>query len=170
MADSGSKANINVRSGSYWIAHATGECDRCGAETRFVALALPPAHQSLALNSDVQEDELVAYTWETAEWSAFLFYVEYLPEEVQRRLQALSEGYRFAFSQRTQGSYWANHCAACGALMEDHDLFCEPDGAFLPATAESAAAVTLEQVDEALEAGAVGYACDPQFLDSMAGS
>jgi hypothetical protein len=169
MVDSDSKANINVRSASYWIAHATGECDGCRAETRCVALALPPSHQSLALDCDVQKDELVAYNWETAEWSAFLFYVEYLPDEVRRRLQAASEGYRLAFSERTQGSYWANHCAACGALIEDHDLFCEPDGAFLPTTAESAAAVTLEHVGESLEAGAVGYAGDPQFLDSMAG-
>jgi hypothetical protein len=170
MVDSDSKASINVRSASYWIAHATGECDGCRAETRCVALALPPSHQSLALDWDVQNDELVSYNWETAEWSAFLFYVEYLPDEVRRRLQAVSEGYRLAFSERTQGSYWANHCAACDALMEDHDLFCEPDGAFLPTTAESAAAVTLEHVGEALEVGAVGYACDPQFLGSMAGS
>jgi hypothetical protein len=170
MVDSVSKANINVRSGNYWIAHATGECDRCRAETRFVALALPPHHQSLALDWDVRKDEAAAYNWETVEWSAFLFYVEYLPEEVRRRLQAASEGYRFAFSERTQGSYWANHCGTCGALMEDHDLFCEPDGAFLPTTAQSAGSVTLEHVDEALEAGAVGYACDPQFLGSMAGS
>jgi hypothetical protein len=55
-------------------------------------------------------------------------------------------------------------------LVEDHDLFCEPDGAFLPTTAQRAAAVILERVDEALEAGAAGYACDPQFLDSMVGS
>jgi hypothetical protein len=170
MADSDSKANINVRSGSYWIAHATGECSCCRAGTRFVALALPPHHQSLALDWDIQKDEPVAYTWDAAEWSAFLFYVEYLPEEVRRRLQAVSAGYRFAFSERTQGAYWANHCATCGALIEDHDLFCEPDGAFLPTTATSAAAVTLQRVDESLEAGAAGYACDPQFLDSMVGS
>jgi hypothetical protein len=170
MADSDSKANINVRARSYWIAHATGECDGCGAETRCIALALPPSHQSLALDGDVQKDELIAYIWETAEWSAFLFYVEYLPDEVRRRLQAASGGYRFAFSERTQGSYWANHCSACGALMEDHELFCEPDGAFLPTTAQSASTVTLERVEEALEAGAVGYACDPQFLGSMAAS
>jgi hypothetical protein len=169
MVDSSSKANINVRSGSYWIAQATGECGRCRAGTRLVALALPPRHESLALDWDVEKDESVAYNWETAEWSAFLFYVEYLPEEVGRRLQAVSEGYRFAFSERTQGSYWANHCAACGALIEDHDLFCEPDGAFMPTTAVSAAAVTLERVAEALEAGAVGYTCDPQFLDAMVG-
>ena len=165
-----SRANINVRSSSYWIAHATGECDGCRAETRFVALALPPSHQSLALDRDVQQDELVAYDWETAEWGAFLFYVESLPDEVRRRLQAASPGYRFAFSERTQGSYWSNHCTVCGALIEDHDLFCEPDGAFLPTTALSAANVTLERVDEVLEAGAVGYSCDPQYLDSMVAS
>ena len=170
MGDSGSKENINVRSNSYWIVRATGECDRCRAETRFVALALPPNHQSLELDWDIEAHELVDYNWETAEWSAFLFYVEYLPEKVRRRLQAVSKGYRFAFSERTQGSYWANHCATCGASIEDHDLFCEPGGAFLPTTPESAAGVTFEHVDEALQAGAVGYACDPQFLGSMVGS
>jgi hypothetical protein len=168
MGDSGSKENINVRSSSYWIACATGECDHCRAETRFIALALPPNHQSLALDWDIEADEVLAYNWETVEWSAFLFYVEYLPEKVRRRLQDSSKGYRFAYSERTQGSYWANHCATCDALIEDHDLFCEPDGAFLPTTALSAAVVTLERVDEALEAGAVGYACDPQFPGSMA--
>jgi hypothetical protein len=170
MGDSGSKENINVRSNSYWIVRATGECDRCRAETRFVALALPPNHQSLELDWDIEADELVSYNWEAEEWSAFLFYVEYLPEKVQRRLQAVSKGYRFACSARTLNSYWANHCATCGVLVEDHDLFCEPDGAFLPTTAQRAAAVILERVDEALEAGAAGYACDPQFLDSMVGS
>jgi hypothetical protein len=170
MGESGSKENINVRSASYWIARATGECERCGAETRLVALALPPDHQSLELDWNIEADGFVAYNWETVEWRAFLFYVEYLPAKVRRRLQAASKGYRLAFSERTQGSYWANHCAACGALVEDHDLFCEPDGAFLPMTAASAAAVTLERVDEALEAGAAGCACDPQFLDSMVAS
>jgi hypothetical protein len=170
MVDSDTKAKINVRSSSYWIARATGECDRCRAETRFVALALPPNHQSLELESDIEADEFVSYSWETVEWSAFLFYVEYLPERVRRRLQSVSKGYRFAFSERTQGSYWSNHCTVCGALIEDHDLFCEPDGAFLPTTALSAANVTLERVDEVLEAGAVGYSCDPQYLDSMVAS
>lgn len=170
MAVASSKADINVRSGSYFIAHAAGKCGRCRAGTRFVALALPPRHQSLTLDWDVQKDEFVAYTWETAESSAFLFYVEYLPPQVQQRLQAVSECYRFAFSERTQASYWANHCPSCGALVEDHDLFCEPDGAFLPTTAAGAAAVTLVRIDEVLEAGAIGYACEPQFLESMAGS
>jgi hypothetical protein len=170
MGGSGLKESINIRSSRYWIARTTGECDLCRAETRLVALALPPNHLSLELDRDIEADEFAAYSWETVEWSAFLFYVEYLPERVRRRLQAVSKGYRFAFSERTLGSYWANHCAACGALMEDHDLFCEPDGGFLPTTAVSAAAITLERVNEALEAGAAGYACDPEFLDSMVAS
>lgn len=170
MVDSTSKANINVRSDSYWIARAVAECDCCRSATRLVAVALPPQHESLAHEWDLEEDELAEYSWEGVEWCAFIFYVEYLPEEIRLRLQAASAGYRFAFSERTQGGYWANHCANCGALIEDHDLFCEPDGAFLPTTALSAAAVTLERVDEALEANAAGYACDPQYLDAIAGS
>jgi hypothetical protein len=170
MVDSSSKANINVRSGSYWIAKAVAECGCCRAATQVVGLALPPQHLSLALGCDIEEDQLVDCGWETMEWCAFLFYVEYLPEEIRRRSQAASACYRFAFSGRTQSSYWANHCANCGALMEDHDLFCEPDGAFLPTTMVSAAAVTLERVDEALEASAAGYACDPPLLKAMAES
>jgi hypothetical protein len=167
MGNSASAENINFRSSSYWIARTTGECDRCHAETRLVALVLPPKHQSLELGGDIEADGFVSYRWETAEWSAFIFYVEYLPEKVRRRLQAASKGYRLAYSERAQRTYWANHCSTCGELMEDHDLFCEPDIAFLPTTPRRAAAVTLKRFDEVLQAGATGYACDPQFLDSM---
>jgi hypothetical protein len=130
MGNSGAKDNVNVRSSSYWIARATGQCNRCRAETRFVALALPPNHQSLELDWDIEADEFVAYNWQTAEWSAFLFYVEYLPEKVRRRLQAVSKGYRLGFSERTQGSYWANHCATCGALIEATTFFASPTAPF----------------------------------------
>jgi hypothetical protein len=165
MAGSGSTELINVRSASYWIASVAGRCGHCRAAVRLVALALPRNHQSLTVDCDLEK--ICSSSWETMEWSALLFYVEYLPEAIRRRLQALSNGYRLAFSERTQGSYWSNHCAACGALLEDHDLFCEPGGPFLPMTASSAAAISLERIDEALEAGAAGYACDPNFLGSM---
>ncbi|MGA2398180.1 MAG: hypothetical protein ABSG30_09000 [Steroidobacteraceae bacterium] len=170
MPDAGSTSDINVRSDSYWIVHALGECGGCRAATRFVALALPPRHQSLTLDWDVRRDEFVSYRWETAESSAFLFYIEYLSDDARRRLQAAAPSYRFALSERTQGSYWANHCASCGAPVDDHDLFCEPDGAFLPTSAATASAVTLVRVEEVLEAGVVGYACSPQFFESMLGS
>jgi hypothetical protein len=170
MPDAGSTSDINVRSDSYWIARALGECRRCRAATRFVALALPPRHQSLTLDWDVQNDEFLSYRWEAAESSAFLFYIEYLSEDASRRLQAAAPSYRFALCERTHGWYWANHCASCGAPADDHDLFCEPGGAFLPTSAASASAVMLVRVEGVLEAGAVGYACEPQFFGSMVGS
>ena len=170
MPDAGSTSDINVRSSSYWIAHASGDCGCCRSVTRFVALAVPPRHQSLTLDWNLQKNEFVAYRWETAESTAFLFYVECLSEGARLRLQAAAPGYRFDLSERTQGSYWANHCSSCGALADDHDLFCEPDGAFLPTSAASASAVTLVRVEEAFEAGAVGYAWEPQFFESMVGS
>jgi hypothetical protein len=65
-----------------------------------------------------------------------------------------------------QGSYWANHCERCGALQEDHELFCEPEGAFLPTSPAAAATIELLSVHECLEAGAAGYAIDPAFIAS----
>ena len=168
MADSDSNIDVNVRSDSDWIAHTVGRCARCGAPTRLVALALPPSHQSLLLDADVGQTQVDC--WESASASAFLFYVEYLPEPVQRRVAAFCRAYRFAFSERSLGWYWANHCETCGVLLDDHELFCEPEGPFLPPSAESASAVMFVRIEETLEAAASGYACEPQFFDAMVAS
>lgn len=165
--DAESSSRINVRSDGYWIAHTTGTCAQCRSTNRLVALALPAGHQSLALAGDELRDELAEYVWESAAATAFLFYVEYLPRHVQRRLREFSRGYRFSCDDPVQGCYWANHCSACGVPMHDHDLFCEPGGAFLPTSPASAAAIMLVRIPQLLEAGAIGYACAPQFLESM---
>jgi hypothetical protein len=165
--DADANDDINVRSDSYWIAHTMGECGRCGAATRLIALALPPGHESLTLEWSVDEDESVRHVWESTAARAFLFYIEYLPEGLQRRLGEFSRNYRLAESDYTHAPYWANHCGSCGSPMDDHDLFCEPGGAFLPATPETAAEVTLVRIAQALEASAIGYACEPQFFESM---
>ncbi len=165
--DAESNGRVNVRSDGYWIAHTIGACAHCRAASRLVALALPPGHQSLMFEGDDRRGEFVQYVWERARASAFLFYVEYLPRRVQRRLRKFSRGYRFTRSDPVQGCYWANHCVACGAPMDDHDLFCEPGGAFLPTSPASAAAITLVRIPQPLDAGAIGYACEPQFLESM---
>jgi hypothetical protein len=132
MPDAGSTSDINVRSDSYWIARALGECRRCRAATRFVALALPPRHQSLTLDWDVQNDEFLSYRWEAAESSAFLFYIEYLSEDASRRLQAAAPSYRFALCERTHGWYWANHCASCARRRTIMISFASPVGPFSP--------------------------------------
>ncbi len=54
-------------------------------------------------------------------------------------------------------------------MLDDHDLFCEPEGAFLPTSHARAAAIQLLRIDEPLEAAAAGYACDPQFFESARG-
>jgi hypothetical protein len=165
-AESGSPDSVNVRSKDYLIARTTGPCARCGVRTPLIALALPPAHERLSPAAD-DEDGPLPDSWDQVPWSAFLFYVGYLPDGVQRRVHASSRTYRPALSPAVQGSYWANHCEHCGSLQEDHDLFCEPEGAFLPVDAASAGAIELTRIDEPFAAAAAGYACEPEYLEHM---
>jgi hypothetical protein len=170
MSETPFDSEINVRSDGYLIARAMGTCWYCGASTRLLALALPPGHETLAMDADPEGEQLAQDVWDAALCNAFLFYVAYLPDAVQRRLQEFSPLYRFARSAATLGSYWANHCERCGSLLDDHNLFCEPEGAFLPTSHTRAAAIRLVRIDEPLEAAAAGYACDPQFFESMRGT
>ncbi len=151
----------NVRSSGYFIVRSTGECRCCKASIPLTALALAPGHETLSMDPD---------TWESAACGALPFYVEMLPHAVQRRLAEFSPAYRYAYSTETQGWYWANHCMKCGALQEDHDLFCEPDGAFLPMTQESAADSELIWIGEPIEAAAGGYSCEPAFFAAAIGT
>ncbi|HMK86743.1 MAG TPA: hypothetical protein VK437_12360 [Steroidobacteraceae bacterium] len=162
MPEQGLNVEINIRSSRYLIASAIETCRHCRAHTRVVALALPPRHETLS--GDADGEAAAQESWEVASSSALLFFVEYLPEAVLRTLVQLSPGYRFDYSAASMASYFANHCAACGWAMDDHELHCEPDGAFLPTSEERAFAVELIPIDEPLEALAAGYAVDPQFL------
>src|SRR5579859_2550820 len=155
---------VNVRSRGYCIAHTLGSCPNCGGKTRVVALALPAGHETLSL-ADTEPEGPDLECWDTAASGAFLFYIGYLPDEVRHRVQAVVRAYRWTLSADTHGSYWANHCEHCDALLEDHELFCEPEGAFMPASAAGAAAIALTRVDEPFAANAAGYAHEPQFLE-----
>ena len=105
--------------------------------------------------------------WSVAAHNAFLFYVDFLPEIICSRLQQLAQWYRFGQSRATESSHWANHCERCDSLLDDHELFCEPEGAFLPANEASAALIHLLPIDESIEAAAAGYAYEPAFFDAM---
>jgi hypothetical protein len=144
---------INVRARHYLIARTAADCPHCRATTGLVALMVPPLH------------EVLSDTWECASRHAFLFYVDYLPEEVVRCLQSIAPTYRWAVSPATQGPQWANHCERCGAFQEDHDLHCEPEGAFLPVSPAAAANIDFFAMPCAFEASAAGYAMDPPFVD-----
>jgi hypothetical protein len=166
MANQKLRNDINIRSHGYFIAHRVATCWRCQASTPLLALVLPPEHETLSLDADAdaERDELAQDTWQTAPVSAILFYIGYLPEAVQRWLKDISPFYRFAHCAATQGAYWANHCERCDSLLDDHELFCEPEGAFLPMSPASAAAIHLLRINESFEAAAAGYGHDPQFL------
>jgi hypothetical protein len=163
-------SDFNIRSSRYFVAETMGACGYCRASTGVLALALPPGHELLAMDADAEPGQLAQDLWEGAPCNAFLFYIEHLPDAVQRRLREFSSRYRFAYSAATLGSYWVNHCEQCGSPLEDHDLFCEPEGAFLPTNHARAAAIKLLRIDEPLEAAAAGYAQEPEFFASMEGS
>jgi hypothetical protein len=152
----------NVRSQSYYVAGTDCGCWRCGISTRLLALAVPHSHETLDGDSPHLPD-----AWQRANFNAFLFYVERLPESVQTRLSELSRHFRLEYSTATLSAYWANHCEHCGALLEDHELHCEPDGAFLPLSEAAAGGIELLQVNEPFEAAAAGYAFEPEFFGFM---
>ncbi len=164
--------DINIRSPNYLIARTNGVCWHCLESTRLIALALPQDHETLNPDPDTDTEggELAADTWQLAKLNAFVFYVEYLPQAVRNRLLPLSPFYRLARSAPEMSSYWSNHCEVCGSLQGDHELFCEPGGAFTPANENAAAAIELMRVDAPFEAAAAGYAYQPEFFEFMRGS
>ena len=159
----------NVRSPAYFIARTTGTCWNCGVDLPLLALALPDSHETLEVadSSAVEPAVEPAADWQCAASSAFLFNIEYLPEAVGRRLSEVSPHFRRDQSGATGAAYWINHCARCGAAQGDDRLHCEPDGAFLPTNPAAAAAVELKEFNEPFEAGAAGYAYEPEYFDFM---
>jgi len=157
--------DINNRSPSYFIACALQQCECCHKFTSVVGLVLPAGHETLEINADAASDTHSADVWEGAEVAAILFDVEYLPDAVQNRLRQHSQHYRASISDSTGRSNWMNHCSSCGAQQADFDLYCEPEGAFTPISAQAAAAIQLHVVHEPFAAQAAGYAYAPEFFE-----
>lgn len=160
----------NVRSQSYCVALTSLRCAHCGLSTQSLALALSPGHETLHAGApDDSGTDSAQNDWQRATANALLFYVEGIPGAVQNRLQQLSRFFRLAYDPGAMNSYWANHCEHCGTLLGDHELHCEPEGAFVPCNEASAKNIQLLQFQELFEAAAVGYACEPEFFASMCG-
>ncbi len=162
-------ADANIRSNTYYIARTNLRCRHCGSSTRLVALAMPQDHETL--DGDTQADagcgDAPSDAWQRASVNAILFYVERLPGDVQERLGRILPSFRLAPSAATLNFYWANHCEHCGTLLDDHELHCEPDGAFLPSSETAAASIELQRIEEPFEAVAAGYAVEPEFFGFM---
>jgi hypothetical protein len=158
MSPSAPLQEINIRSSSFLIARRRGACMRCGEATSLIAVVLPHGHLTLEPDAD---------GWEIATLTALPFYIEYLPAEVGSRLQLVSSSFRLAYSEETFGTYWANHCERCASLQSDHELFCEPGGAFAPISETEAAAIELTEIEAPFEASATGYSYQPEFFEFM---
>jgi hypothetical protein len=173
MQDPDRSDDINLQSPRFVIACTSGSCPRCRAMTPLYALALPPGHRVLEPDDavdDAAEDQAAADTWRTASNNAFLFHVGFVTPAVRSRLESLANSYRpSAGGQGGEGAdvRWANHCAHCGATLDDEELFCEPDVGFQPATADTAARIRLVAVDCPFAAVASGYVHDPAWFDAM---
>lgn len=172
--------DANIRSTSYHVARVLAQCPNCRSPTRLLALVLPHGHQTLHVDvadgeggadSDVDVhddgDVLAPGEWQDIDANAILFYVEQISDDVRRYLLSLSAHFRFAYSAVTHSSYWANHCEHCHVLLDDHELHCEPDGPFSPASESAAAKIELLRMDGPLEAAAAGYTQEPEFFGSM---
>lgn len=162
--------NANVRAQTYYVARTDARCRHCGLATRLLALALPQDHESLIDESQAEPgdgSEPASDAWQRAGVNAFLFYVDHLPAGVQDRLRQLLQFFRPASSASTMNSYWANHCEHCGTAFSDHELHCEPDGAFVPTSEAAAISIRLLEVQAPFEAAAAGYAIQPEFFASM---
>jgi len=167
--------DANVRSETFSVARSNALCRHCGESNNLIALVVPDNHEILEANededanphpdaeADVREPP-APDVWQRANANAVLFYVDYLPDGVRDRLQQISPFYRMGYSAVTLNSYWANHCEHCGTLLDDHELHCEPDGAFVPSNESAAAAIQLSSVQAPFHAAAAGYAPAPEFF------
>jgi hypothetical protein len=133
--------------------------------TAVIGIVLPAGHEVLELDYDVDVGMHAAGVWEVAEAEAALFYIERIPEDVLSRLLQFSQHYRIGSSDAAEESYWMNHCSFCGVGQDDFELYCEPEGAFMPISAEAAASIQLSEVIEPFVAQAAGYAYAPEFFD-----
>jgi hypothetical protein len=169
MPEIPSLADANVRSLTYYVARTNVRCWHCGMSTALLALAVPDGHETLDEDAQADADggKSPSDAWQPANANALLFYVGSLPDAVQGRLNQLSPLFRLSPSAATSSSYWANHCEHCGTLLGDHELHCEPDGAFMPSGEAAAASIQLLHIHEPFQAVTAGYALDPAFFGFM---
>jgi hypothetical protein len=122
-------------------------------------LALPRDHETL----DPDESGV----WHPAPVNAFLFHIEYLPDDIRCQLSRLSRQFHLPKSAAAFGSCWVNHCDHCGVPLDDEEIHCEMDSAFMPSSGAAAANIQLLEVLKPLEVLAHGYAMEPEYFQLM---
>jgi hypothetical protein len=127
---------------------------------------VPPEHE---LRSAEMDDAGPASEpgWETVSSSALLFHLEALPSAVEHRLGEQASTFKRAAGAVSLSGCWANHCSFCSQAWPDEDCFCEPGGAFLPASPEELEKLSIITVAEPFAALVGGYAPDPDFMAAL---
>jgi len=155
--------DVNIRSPRFLLARTIGICRHCLSPTPLVGLALPPGHMVLELDHEAHDDAEAIDAWRIASGSAFIFEVEFIPAAVQSRIQQITRLFRRSAAAAADAC-WTNHCERCAGSLDDRDLFCEPEGAFLPTNDANASLIQLVSVDECFEAVRGGYAYEPAYF------
>lgn len=137
-------SDIGLRSISYYIAQCSKPCWKCGEETRIFGFLLPAGVEVLEPDDEVEGREI----WVTNDDPIFVHYVTDILDSTIARMKSFSASFRLDFSNTTQDSYWMNHCDHCGMKQGDFQIYCEPDGAFLPMDEEAASQIVLHHIDE----------------------
>jgi hypothetical protein len=149
----------NIQASGYYLLSVKAACPHCGGETKVFALAVPTAHRWLHA-----DDDAAAPTWQDAVGPAVLFRIEGLAPAVRQRLRLLAPGYRPARQESSAASPWLNHCDRCQEPLDEDELHCEPEGAFMPMGPAAAQAIDAKAVYQPFKASASGYVPDAQWL------
>src|SRR6267142_2176289 len=113
-------------------------CEKRGScqITQVFGFLLPHGHEERAAS-----DESVHWERQTSE--AIIYYVTYIPLNVQVQMHSITNHYRNDFSKTTQSFYWTNHCEHCRMKQGDFELFEEFDTPFCPINQEDASRILL---------------------------
>jgi hypothetical protein len=147
------------RSRTFLLAQRLTNCWYCGGTTRVAAVGLPVDHE--VLDDDEESDALA---WQSVADVALLFFIEKLSKNVRKRLRTLAPRFQLMHGAPTQDSYWVNHCEHCNAVLDDHELHCEPGDTFVPISEADGSEIRLAEIHEAFHARAGGYSLAPQFV------
>jgi len=153
-------SDANFKASHFYLLNAAAACPHCGLQTRVFALAVPAAHQWL--HADDEDEPTDA--WAAAHTPAVLFHVEALSGAAALRLRDLAPGYRPSHSPASGASRWINHCDCCDGPLEDDDLHCEPEAAFMPISPEAAGMISLTEVRHPLLVNATDSAPGANWL------
>lgn len=167
MSDRSTLVDVNVRASRYFLARAVALCPACRLQTELLGIGAPPGHEALIADDSALTDEDADDTWDGVPHVALFFHIERVSRAVSERLARLSDSFRLVPDADSGGPTWANHCAHCDFRWDDQDLFCEPGGAFMPTSLESADGVRLLHIDEPFEASVAGCAYPPAFFEAM---